>query len=96
MEYCGGGDLFEKLVNTNGNSVPVIFLILSGNVTEKNAAAIMAKLFSACAYIHGKGIAHRDIKPENIMLNTAGEIKIVDWGVSKKFSEDDVLQGIDM
>jgi serine/threonine protein kinase len=48
---------------------------------------IMAKLFSACAYMHSKGIAHRDLKPENLLLSSTeinAEIKIIDFGLSKK------------
>jgi serine/threonine protein kinase len=38
--------------------------------------------------LHAKGICHRDIKPDNILcdLNTL-EIKIVDFGISKKFTK---------
>ena len=34
-------------------------------------------------YAHQKGVIHRDIKPSNIILNSAGRIKITDFGVAQ-------------
>jgi len=34
--------------------------------------------------MHSQGIVHRDIKPENIMLSVTGELKIIDFGLSKQ------------
>lgn len=75
MELCAGGDLYRHLP-----------------YSEKNAASITAKICSAIAYMHGKDVVHRDLKFENIMFETAepdSEIKIIDFGLSKKFRPGD-------
>jgi uncharacterized serine/threonine-protein kinase SgK494 len=34
-------------------------------------------------YLHSKGIIYRDVKMENILLDERGNIKIIDFGLSK-------------
>ena len=43
----------------------------------------MEKLFRALGHCHANGIVHRDIKPENIMIGKDGEVKLIDFGLSK-------------
>ncbi len=44
---------------------------------------LMTGLLEAIAHAHEKNVWHRDIKPANIMIDTNGQIKLADFGVSR-------------
>ena len=60
-------------------------------VDESTAARYMAQLLSAVMYLHNRGVVHRDIKLENIMLSREGELKLIDFGFSKRIGDKRVL-----
>jgi calcium-dependent protein kinase len=78
MEYCTGGELFERIINKK-------------YFTETEASAVIYKIASAIAHCHACGIVHRDLKPENILYESMAEysdIKIIDFGLSRKFTPE--------
>jgi serine/threonine protein kinase len=50
---------------------------------ENDAAVIAFSVLSALADLHGKNILHRDVKPSNILTDTAGHVKLTDFGITK-------------
>ena len=71
MEYCNGGELFEKITKN------------LEHMSEKEAAKVMESIVKALIHCHANNIVHRDIKPENIMFGTDGEVKLIDFGLAK-------------
>jgi non-specific serine/threonine protein kinase len=45
-------------------------------------------LADAVAGAHAKGITHRDLKPTNVMLDEAGRVKVLDFGLAKLVKPD--------
>jgi len=55
-----------------------------GRIYEEEARFYAASVLAAFEYIHGINIIYRDLKPENLVLDSAGYVKIIDFGFSKQ------------
>lgn len=49
---------------------------------------LFAKVCDAVHHGHQKGIIHRDLKPGNILVDSAGEPKVIDFGVARATDSD--------
>ncbi len=47
------------------------------------ALRITSQILDCLSGLHESGLVHRDIKPENIMLSREGDVKIIDFGLSR-------------
>jgi serine/threonine-protein kinase len=74
MEYVDGDTLRDVLKK-------------EGPLTPKRAMEIVADICAALDFSHRHGIVHRDIKPANVMLNRAGAVKVMDFGIARAVSD---------
>ena len=50
--------------------------------------ALFQQVLSAVAHAHGRLVAHRDIKPANVLVDAAGQAKLLDFGIAKLLDGD--------
>ncbi|MGB8265677.1 MAG: protein kinase [Candidatus Velthaea sp.] len=61
--------------------------IPSEELTMHLAIRYFIDLLEALAYAHDQSLVHRDVKPANIMVLPDGNIKVMDFGLSRRTSE---------
>ena len=70
MEYVEGRPLSE-IIRSDGPLHP------------DRAAEITADCAAALAFAHRNGVVHRDVKPGNILITSAGQVKVADFGIAQ-------------
>ena len=60
-------------------------------IMEDSARFYLCQIVCALEYLHSMDIVYRDLKTENIMLDEDGNIKLIDFGLSKIFEEGRTL-----
>jgi serine/threonine protein kinase len=49
---------------------------------KSHAPSIFKQAATGLAYMNASGWVHRDIKPDNLMVNSSGELRIIDFALS--------------
>jgi serum/glucocorticoid-regulated kinase 2 len=76
MDFLNGGELFFHLRKET-------------KFSERRACFYAAQLVEAIRCLHTNGVIYRDLKPENVLLDSNGNLKITDFGLSKQGVETD-------
>ncbi|KAM6953668.1 serine/threonine-protein kinase 17A [Aplochiton taeniatus] len=86
LEYAAGGEIFNQCVAERDEAF-----------TEEQVKRLMRQILEGVAFLHGHNVVHLDLKPQNILLTSddpLGDIKIVDFGLSRMVSRHQELREI--
>jgi serine/threonine-protein kinase len=54
---------------------------------KEKAQDIFRQTATALAYMNANGWVHRDVKPDNIMVNSAGEVRLIDFALAQRIAK---------
>lgn len=62
-------------------------LLHERRLTRQEALDYTVGVLTALEFSHRAGVVHRDIKSANIMINEAGQVKVMDFGIARAVSD---------
>jgi serine/threonine protein kinase len=92
-EFHRAGDtVYLSMEYVEGESLRAL-LRRTGKLDVARGMDIARQLAAGLAEAHRHSIAHRDLKPENIMLTAGGEVKVLDFGISRSYAANVTATG---
>ncbi len=80
------GRHFFAMDFVEGESLSAI--VARGPLVPEQAARWMVLIAEAVHHLHEQGIVHRDLKPSNVVIDSAGEPVVMDFGLAKVFDSE--------
>ena len=59
------------------------------SLSDQHIQFLMFQLLSAVAYLKSSNVIHRDLKPSNILVNSACELRVCDFGLARGLVDDE-------
>ncbi|XP_075941564.1 serine/threonine-protein kinase 17A [Anarhichas minor] len=87
LEFAAGGEIFNQCVSDEEDEA----------FSEEDVKRLMRQILEGVSFLHQNNVVHLDLKPQNVLLTSSsplGDIKIVDFGLSRMVSSHQELREI--
>ncbi|MFO0876942.1 MAG: serine/threonine-protein kinase [Gemmataceae bacterium] len=75
MEFFPGGSMKLRLIRKQHEFI------------REQSHSIFKQAATALAFMNAKGWVHRDVKPDNMLVNSAGELRVIDFALAKRIEK---------
>jgi eukaryotic-like serine/threonine-protein kinase len=79
MEYFPAGSLKLRLLRKDMDFI------------KERAHSIFKQTATGLAYMNASGWVHRDMKPDNLLVNSAGELRIIDFALAQRIQKPNLF-----
>jgi eukaryotic-like serine/threonine-protein kinase len=79
MEFFPSGALKLRIVRKQADFI------------KEKAHEILKQAATGLAYMNASGWVHRDVKPDNILVNSAGEVRLIDFALAQRIKKASVF-----
>jgi serine/threonine protein kinase len=76
MEFFPSGSLKVRMIRKQDEFI------------HEKTPSILKQTATALAYMNASGWVHRDVKPDNILVNSAGDVRIIDFALAKRIQKE--------
>ncbi|HEY8923090.1 MAG TPA: protein kinase, partial [Polyangia bacterium] len=94
MEYLPGGTLRDLLMARGGGNTARDGGSIRRPMDPRELLATATSLLDALAYVHQAGVVHGDLKPGNVLVRSAGDVVLADFGGARLTDPTAITAGL--